>query len=70
MQAQDPIMLVDEMSAVEYFVGTSNNFNDAGKPTWRIRRIWKIGSVWRFGYPDGNQGFKYVWDDRYGYTYK
>jgi hypothetical protein len=66
---KDPIVLIDELSATEYYIGTSNNFKDLSKPHWRIRRIWKIGSVWHFGYPDGNQDFKYVWDDRLSYTY-
>jgi hypothetical protein len=69
-RVRDPIMLIDELSATEYYIGISNNFKDPSKPHWRIRRIWKIGSVWHFGYPDGKQDFKYVWDDRLSYTYK
>lgn len=68
-RVKDPVMLIDELSATEYYIGMSNNFKDPGAAHWRIRRIWKIGSVWHFGYPDGNQDFKYVWDDRLSYTY-
>jgi len=66
---RDPLMLVDEVSSIEYFVGISKSFADESKSNWRIKRIWKIGNVWKFGFPNGDQQFKYVWDDRYGYTY-
>lgn len=65
----DPIMLVDESTATEYYVGVSNNTSNPSAATWRIKRIWKIGNVWKFGFPDGDQKFKFIWDDRYGYTY-
>ena len=66
----DPIMMVDETSSIEYYVGVSNNFDGGGNATWRIKRIMKIGNVWKFQFPDGNQEFKFVWDLRYGYTYR
>jgi len=69
MRPQDPIMLVDEMSATEYYVGVSDRFKDPSKPYWRIKRIWKIGSVWHFGFPNGRQDYKYIWDERLSYTY-
>ena len=65
----DPIMLVDELSDTEYYVGWSRNFSDPAQANWRIRRIVKIGTVWRFEYPDGKQDFNYIWDDRLTYTY-
>jgi len=65
----DPIMLVDESSATEYYVGTSRNSSNPSAENWRIKRIWKIGNVWKFGFPNGDQSFKFIWDDRYGYTY-
>jgi len=72
---RDAVMLVDELTSTEYYIGISWNRADQSKPTWRIKRIWKIGTVWHFGFPledpkhDGNQEFKWVWDNRYGYTY-
>jgi len=65
----DPITIVDESSATEYYVGVSKNTGNEGKANWRIKRIWKIGNVWKFGFPNGDQSFKFVWDDRYDYTY-
>lgn len=63
-------MLVDEMSSTEYYIGTSDNSSDFAAANWKIKRIWQTGSVWNFGFPDGNQEFKWVWNDRLSYTYK
>ena len=32
--------------------------------TWKIKKIWKDGSIWNVGFPDGDQMFSYVWDER------
>lgn len=72
---RDAAMLVDEVSPTEFYVGVSINHRDTAKPTWRIKRIWKVGNVWHFGFPQenseygGNQEYKWIWDDRYSYTY-
>ena len=66
----EQIMLVDEMSSTEYYIGTSDNSSDQAAANWKIKRIWQIGTVWKFGFPDGNQEFKWIWDDRLSYTYK
>lgn len=65
-----PPFLVDEVSSTEYYIGTSRNFSDGTYEKWRIQRIWKIGSVWNFGYPDGDQSFNYMWSKRFDYMYK
>lgn len=65
-----PPFLVDEISSTEYYIGTSRNSSDQNASTWRVWRIWQSGSVWNFGYPDGDQAFKYQWSARFGYTYK
>lgn len=62
-------MLVDEVSSTEYYIGESDNTKNIGKDNWRIKRIWKVGSVWNFGFPDGNQDYIFIWDDRDTYTY-
>jgi hypothetical protein len=72
---RDAVMLVDELTSTEYYIGISWNRADQSKPTWRIKRIWKVGTVWHFGFPQpdpkqgGNQEFKWIWDDRYSYSY-
>lgn len=65
----DGIMLIDELSDTEVYIGYSQENSRSDKEQWRIRRIWQVGSVWYFGFPDGEQEFKFVWDDRLTYTY-
>jgi hypothetical protein len=65
-----PVMLVDEVSSEEFYIGISKRHNDQSKPDWQIKRIWKVGTVWNFGFPDGKQDFKFIWDNRLSYTYK
>ena len=66
----DPIMLVDELSDTEYYVGWSRSYSDPAGPFWRIKRILKIGSVWKFEFPVGSQDYKWIWDNRLSYIYK
>ncbi len=65
-----PVMLIDELSSTEFYIGTSRNTSNPSAPFWRIQRIWKIGSVWNFGYPDASQEFKFEWDKRLSYSYR
>jgi len=65
----DAVMLVDELTSEEYYVGVSRNTKNQGKPNWRIKKIWKDGTTWRFEFPEGDQDFKWVWDERLTYTY-
>ena len=65
-----PPFLVHEVSSTEFYIGTSRNDSDQTRPYWRIQKIWQLGGVWYFGYPDGDQSFKYRWSIRFGYTYK
>jgi len=66
---EKPAMLIDELSSTEYYIGTSRRGGNTSISSWRIQKIWKIGNIWYFGYPDGNQSFDFVWTDRYNYTY-
>lgn len=66
----EPITLVQEFSSTEYYIGVSRNGWDTSKAHWQIRRILKTGSTWAVTlYPDGDQSFKYIWDDRLSYLY-
>lgn len=62
-------MLIDELSSTEYYIGESDNTRKKTEGNWRIKRIWKVGNVWHFGFPNGNQDYVFVWDDRDTYTY-
>lgn len=66
----EPYLLVDEVSLTTFYIGTSKSFSDQAKANWRIKKIWKDGNVWMFGYPNGSQDFGFSWTDRAGYTYK
>lgn len=66
----EQIMIVDEISSTEIYIGTSDNSSDFGAANWKIKRILKTGSVWKFEFPDGNQEFKWVWSDKLTYSYK
>lgn len=63
-------MLIDEVTTTLYYIGWSKNGTDASKHNWRIKKIWKIGTVWHFGFPNGDEDFNYVWNNRAGYSYR
>ena len=65
----EPTMIIDEVSASEFYIGTSVQGNITANAVWKIKRIWKIGNLWYVGYPTGDQRFNYIWDDRVGYAY-
>ena len=66
----EPITLIDEQSSEEYYIGVSTNGRDTSKPYWRIKKIWKDGTVWKIQFPDGDQTYIFILDDRIGaYTY-
>ena len=62
-------LLVDEVSSTEFYIGESDNTHNIFEGNWRIKRIWKVGNVWNFGFPDGNQDYIWEWDKRDTYTY-
>lgn len=68
ISVESPI-IIDEISDTEIYIGTSINDSNTGRPVWRIKQIIQIGTVWKFGYPSGDQSFSYVWNDRFTYTY-
>ncbi len=66
----DAVTLIDEHSDTEFYIGVSKNGGDTTKPIWRIRRIKKTGNVWCIcGYPNSDQDFIFIWDNRLTYTY-
>ena len=65
-----PIQLVHEYSTTDFFIGVSTNGNDTSKATWQIKKITKVGDVWfTTQFPNGNQLFIFIWDNRLLYTY-
>ena len=66
-----PVTVVDEKSSSEYYIGISNNGKGMDEPVWQIKRIVKSGNVWDLSqYPNDDQSFSFVWNDRLSYTYE
>lgn len=67
----EPIKLIDEVSETEIYTGISKQGNKKDKAVWQIKKMLKTGTVWNTSlFPNGNQGFDFVWDDRATYTYE
>jgi hypothetical protein len=64
----DPIIIVDTTGTTTY-TGFSCRFAIETAPIWRIKKIWQVGSVIYTGFPNGSQGFEFIWTDRESYTY-
>ncbi len=57
----EPIVLVDEVSTNEIYIGVSINGKKTDKPIWQIKRVVKNGNIWDVSqYPDGNQNFIFI----------
>lgn len=66
----EPIILIDEISSTEYYIGVSNNGKFRGKAIWKIKKMIKNGTEWDITlFPNGKQSYEFVWDDRTTYTY-
>jgi hypothetical protein len=61
--------LIDTPSSTEIYIGTSKSFKDTSKPLWQIKKIWQDSTVWKTEFPNGDQGFKFIWEIRGTYTY-
>lgn len=65
-----PKTLIHEASSTLFYIGVSISGGDTTKAIWSIKKIEKVGNVWAIAlFPSGDQTFKFVWDDRLGYTY-
>jgi hypothetical protein len=65
----EPILLIDNLSEFEVYVGYSNKNNNQTKPNWRIKRFTNVDGIHHFGFPNGNQNFEFIWNDRFTYNY-
>lgn len=66
----EPAILIHELSESEIYVGVSNNGGNVTASTWQIKKSVKIGDIWKINlFPDGDQSFSYVWNNRLTYTY-
>jgi hypothetical protein len=65
----EPIVLIDEVSSTEYYIGVSNNGNNQGGANWKIKKISQVSTVWKTEFPNGDQSFAFIWNSRGGYIY-
>jgi hypothetical protein len=67
---RENIQLIDDVSETEIYIGVSKQGNLINKPVWQINKLEKIGTVWNTSlFPNGNQDFVFIWDNRTSYTY-
>lgn len=65
----ESIFLADQIAPDLIYLGTSKNGRETGKSNWRIKKVWLDGTIWRSEFPNGDQSYAFVWDNRAGYTY-
>ena len=61
---------IDEADASTTYIGIAPRKSSITSPVWQIKRILVDGTVTSITYPNGDDGFKYIWDDRDSYTYE
>jgi len=66
----EPILLIDNLSDNEVYIGTSRGLRIENKTIWRIKRYTNVNGIRKFAYPNGKQDFNYVWNDRFTYNYQ
>lgn len=66
--AFEPYEFYDAVTDDEIYIGSSAQAITT-VDFWRIKKFWTVGSLTKMGFPNGNQNFKFVWDDRASYTY-
>lgn len=66
----EPYILIDGLTGTTRYTGTSLSSGDLTKPIWRIKKVWMVGNVQYMGFPDGNQSYVFIWNDRASYIYK
>ena len=64
------LTLIDEVSSTEYYIGISSGSKDGSIASWNIKKIWQDGTVWKTEFPNGDQSFTFIWNNRAGYTYQ
>lgn len=61
---------VDEVNDTTTYVGIAPRKSATSDAAWQIKKITVSGTVTSITFPNGNDGMKYVWDDRASYTYE
>jgi len=66
----EPYILIDGLTGSTRYIGISISTGDVNGRVWKIKKEWVVGNVRYMGFPDGNQAYEFVWNDRASYTYK
>jgi len=66
----EPTRIIDNLSDIEVYIGTSSGLRIESEAIWRIKRYVNINGIRKFAYPNGKQDFNYVWKDRFTYNYQ
>ena len=66
---KESYVLTDVVNSEEIYVGTSQRGNKPDIECWRIKKIWKDGTVWYMGFPNKDQSFSFTWNKRGDYNY-
>jgi hypothetical protein len=62
--------LIDEVDSNTIYVGIASRATITSASSWQIIKILTTGTVTSVLYPNGNDGFLYIWDNRTTYTYQ
>lgn len=60
---------VDQVNDTLFYLGFAELATGEDEPFWKIRRIQQVGSVWEQKYVNGDEFYRYIWDDRSSYAY-
>lgn len=66
---KESYVLTDVVDSDEIYVGTSQRGYKPDVECWRIKKLWKEDTIWYMGFPDANQSFAFIWDERKQYNY-
>lgn len=60
---------IDEVSELLFYIGWAKQGTLDDEAKWKIKRIYKIDTVWYMEYADGNEFYDNIWDNRSTLTY-
>lgn len=55
---------IDEISDTMYYLGWGESGVLDSEPKWKIKRIYKIDTVWYQEFANGEEFYNNIWDDR------
>jgi hypothetical protein len=63
-------LLLEYSGAVPIYIGYAAAGTDPDSASWRIKRLsYVANNLTAIEYPEGDDSFSYIWDDRVSYDY-